>query len=405
MSYCGNCGTELPAGARFCAACGTPVPADHGSIMNAMPYPSGGQGGVPYQNKQADENMPAYSHQSVYGHGSQIHAGSQIYGNAQPPYANGPEYGNDLPPYAGGQAYGEGLPPYAGGQAYGEGLPPYAEGQIYGNVQSPYAGGQMYGGGLPPYAEGQIYGNVQSPYAGGQAYGGGLPPYAEGPVYENGLSVYGYCNELSAAGEMCAGNYYDPYGRLADLRPRSSQKRLMTVCAVVGLIIAAVVILLIVLLTSNRGNRSYEQAVSVFMDGFERQDLSRISEAFPERAREDIWREMGGSSRYAQMDVRSEADSEDDFWQELNADLEWYCGGQITMTYEITGAEPITDYRLCEYERHFLEDFQYEVSFDGGFSVNVEITFQGNEGDFRSSMKLNTAMIGKNWYVIDPVVD
>ena len=366
MSYCGNCGTELPAGARFCAACGTPVPADHGSIMNAMPYPSGGQGGVLYQNKQADENMPAYSHQSVYGHGSQIHAGSQIYGNAQPPYANGPEYGNAQPPYANGPEYGNAQPPYANGPEYGNDLPPYA---------------------------------------GGQAYGGGLPPYAEGPVYENGLSVYGYCNELSAAGEMCAGNYYDPYGRLADLRPRSSQKRLMTVCAVVGLIIAAVVILLIVLLTSNRGNRSYEQAVSVFMDGFERQDLSRISEAFPERAREDIWREMGGSSRYAQMDVRSEADSEDDFWQELNADLEWYCGGQITMTYEITGAEPITDYRLCEYERHFLEDFQYEVSFDGGFSVNVEITFQGNEGDFRSSMKLNTAMIGKNWYVIDPVVD
>ena len=103
MSYCGNCGTELPAGARFCAACGTPVPADHGSIMNAMPYPSGGQGGVLYQNKQADENMPAYSHQSVYGHGSQIHAGSQIYGNAQPPYAGGQAYGGGLPPYAEGQ--------------------------------------------------------------------------------------------------------------------------------------------------------------------------------------------------------------------------------------------------------------------------------------------------------------
>lgn len=340
MSYCRNCGTELPAGARFCAACGTPVQAGHGSIMNAMPDPSGGQGGVPYQNKQADQNMSAYSDPPVYGQGSQIHAGSQIYGSAQPPYPDGPVYGNDLPPYAGGQVYGGGLPPYAGGPVYGGGLPPYAEGPVYGNAQPPYAG-----------------------------------------------------------------NFYDPYGGSAALQPKSSQKRLMTVCAVVGLIIAAAVILLIVLLTSGHGNRSYEQAVGVFMDGFERQDLSRISEAFPERAREDIWREMGGSSRYAQMNARSETDFEDDFWQKLNADLEWYCGGQITMTYEITGAEPIADYRLREYERHFLEDFQYEVSFGGGFSVNVEITFQGNEGDYRSSMKLNTAMIGKNWYVIDPVVD
>lgn len=295
----------------------------------------------------------------------------------------------NMPP-AGNMQAENGEAGYPGGeQAFnGQGMnampfaPEKQNGAVYQNMQ---AAGQAYGGDIAPQGGGMM------PYTAGQVYGGSVMPYAAGQAYGNDASVY-------AAGGGYAENPYDPYGKAVQLQ--SSRKALMIVGMTVGLIVVAAVILLTVLLTRDKSHRTYQQVTGVFMDGLEEQDLERMSEAFPERVREDIRRRMQETLIYEYAESRSAFHTESEFWAQLNEVLEWYCGENITMSYTITETEPIEDYRLREYERDFLENFHYGVSLSDGYTVKIEVVHRGSEGEYGSRLSLKTAEISGKWYVI-----
>lgn len=385
-SYCKNCGAVLPEGAHFCASCGTPVQtyinmpcggnmqagncaaeypdgvqALHGRGVNAIPYAPGNPSGAACQNASAYPNGAVYQNASAYPSGA-AYQNASAYSNGEA-YQNTSAYGRELQIYADGPVYGNSIAPHGGGMA-------------------PSGGGMAsHGGGMAPYAEGQTYGGGQPEY--GQAYGNDAKMYAAGGNY--------------------AGNPYDPYGKA--VQPQSSRKALMIMGMIIGLAVVIAVILLIVLLAGDKSHRTYQQAAGVFMDGLEGQSLERLSEAFPERVREDLRREMFGTLRQEYGESASDFYVESDFWTALNEALDWYCGENVTMSYTITSEEPIEDYRLREYERNFLEDFHYTVSFDGGYVVKIAVVYRGSEGEYTSRLSLKTAEIDEKWYVIDFVYD
>ena len=331
MSYCKNCGTELQSGARFCAFCGTPTEIDR----------------IPIQ---------------PLGNGEPAYTGGQPLGNAEPAYVNGQPYWNAEPVYANGQPYGNGEPTYVSGQPYGNAGSVYANGQPYGNAGPVYAGGQPYGNGEPTYANGQVYGNGEQSY-----------PNLPGYTGEDGYF---------------AGNPYSPYGAAA--QPQSGRKALMIIGMIVGLIVAVALVLLIVLLARDNSHRTYQQAVGILMNGVKKQDMGKLLEAFPERLREDMRREL-----------TRDYGSEQELWEEFNENLEWYCGNQVKMTYKIVRAEPLLEYQIRDLEQDFMEDFQYDVSISSGYEVDIEMTYKGSEGDYGYSAGVIVAKIDGKWYVIE----
>lgn len=416
-SYCKNCGAVLPEGAHFCASCGTPVQiyinmpcggnmqagncaaeypdgaqALHDRGVNAIPYAPGNPSGAAYQNASAYPNGAVYQNTPVYPSGAacqnaSAYPNSAAYQNT-PVYPSGAAYQN-ASAYPNGEAY-------QNTSAYGRELQIYADGPVYGNSIAPHGGGiAPQGGGMASHGGGMAsYGGGMAPYAEGQTYGGGQPEY--GQAYGNDAKMY-------AAGGNYAGNPYDPYGKA--VQPQSSRKALMIMGMIIGLAVVIAVILLIVLLAGDKSHRTYQQAAGVFMDGLEGQSLERLSEAFPERVREDLRREMFGTLRQEYGESASDFYVESDFWTALNEALDWYCGENVTMSYTITSEEPIEDYRLREYERNFLEDFHYTVSFDGGYVVKIAVVYRGSEGEYTSRLSLKTAEIDEKWYVIDFVYD
>lgn len=246
----------------------------------------------------------------------------------------------------------------------------------------------------PAYQNTSAYGRELQIYAEGQTYGSGQPEYGQ---------AYGNDAEMYAAGGSYAGNPYDPYGKA--VQPQSGRRALMIMGMIIGLAAVIAVILLIVLLTRDKGHRTYQQVVGIFMDGLEEQSLGKLSEAFPERVREDMRRGMFGTLRQEYGESASDFYVESDFWTALNEALDWYCGEDVTMSYTITSQEPIADYRLREYERKFLEDFHYTVSFGSGYVVKIEIVYRGSEGGYTSTLNLKTAEIDEKWYVIDSAYD
>ena len=330
MSYCRNCGTELQSGARFCALCGTPTEID---LTPMQPL----------------------------GNGETAYTGDRPYGNAGPVYANGQPYENAAPVYANGQPYGNAAPVYANGQPYGNADPVYANGQPYGNAGPVYANGQPYGNGELPYANGQIYGNGEQSYP-------NMPGYAGEDGY-------------------FAGNPYSPYG--VAVQPQSSRKALVIIGTIVGLIVAVALVLLIVLLARDNSHKTYQQAVGVLMNGLEKQDMGKMLEAFPERLRGDVRREL-----------TRDYGSERELWEDFNENLEWDCGNHVKMTYTIVQAEPLLEYQIRDLEQDLMEDFQYDVSINSGYEVEVEITYKGSEGEYSDGEILTVVKIDGKWYVI-----
>ena len=269
--------------------------------------------------------------------------------------------------YANEQACGNAGQPYAGAQGCGNGAQAYVNAQTQGNVVPPFAGDMPYSN-MPPY------GNAAQPYADGQVYGNAGTPYQDMPDYVS-------------MGRAFNGNPYSPYGAVT--QPQSSRKTLAVIGVIVGLIVAIALVLLIVLLTRDNRHRTYEQAVGVFMDGLKKQDIDRMSEAFPERLREDLRRDM----------LRN-YDSEDEFWEDYNESLEWFCGKRIKLTYEIAWAQPLLDYQISDCEQEFLEKYHYDVTVSSGYEVEIEVTFKGSEDEYDTQLDLEVIEIGGKWYVI-----
>ncbi|MCM1536957.1 MAG: zinc ribbon domain-containing protein [bacterium] len=307
MSYCKNCGTELPDGAHFCALCGTPS-GDMPVMNGAQPYagaPSQGAAGAP--------------------------SGDMSMLNTVQPYGNMPPYG-------------------AAGVPYGNGQP-------YGNTDQVYGSGQAMNGAQ------QVYGNGQA-----MNMANTMPQYGNVPPQ----GVYPAAN---------------PYGSAA--QPQSSRKALVIAGAIVGLILVIAVVLLVVLLTRDNSHGTYQQAVGVFMDGLKQQDMDKMCEAFPVRLQEEV-----------RKDLLLFYGSEAEFWEDYNEDIEWYCGKNAKMTYEIEDAEPLLAYEIEDYEEDCLVDFRYNVSISAGYRVEVEMTFKGSEGEFDSELELDVVKIDGKWYVI-----
>lgn len=315
MSYCKNCGTELPDGAHFCALCGTPT-GDMQVMNGAQPYagaPGQEAAGVPSGDMSVLNTV-------------------QSYGN-MPPYGNGQPYGNTDQVYGNGQAM--------------------SGAQVYGNSQAMNDAQQVYGNG-----QAMNMANAMPPY-------GNMPPQGAYP----------------------AADLHEPYGSAA--QPQSSRKALAIVGVIVGLIIVIAVVLLVILLTRDNSHRTYQQAVGVFMNGLKQQDMDKMCEAFPERLQDELRRDM--LFFYG---------SEAEFWEEYNEDIEWYCGKNAKMTYEIEDAEPLLAYEIADYERDCLDDFRYNVSISEGYTVEITVTFKGSEGAFDSEMELDVVRIDGKWYVI-----
>ncbi|MCM1102714.1 MAG: zinc-ribbon domain-containing protein [Clostridium sp.] len=306
MSYCKNCGTELPDGAHFCALCGTP--------SGDMPVMNGAQ-----------------------------------------PYAGAPSQGAAGAP-SGDMSMMNGAQPYAGAPSQGAAGAPSGDMSILNTVQ-PY-------GNMPPYGAAGV------PYGNGQAMN-----------MANTMPQYG---NVPPQGVYPAAN---PYGSAA--QPQSSRKALVIVGAIVGLILVIAVVLLVVLLTRDNSHGTYQQAVGVFMDGLKQQDMDKMCEAFPVRLQEEV-----------RKDLLLFYGSEAEFWEDYNEDIEWYCGKNAKMTYEIEDAEPLLAYEIEDYEEDCLVDFRYNVSISAGYRVEVEMTFKGSEGEFDSELELDVVKIDGKWYVI-----
>ncbi len=311
----------------------------------------------------------------------------QPLGNGETAYTGGQPYGNAGPVYANGQPLGNGETAYTGGQPLGNAGQAYAGGQLYGNAGQAYAGNQPLGNGASPYAGGQPYGNAGPAYVSGQPYGNGEPTYANGQVYGNGEQSYPSMPGYAGEDAYFAGNPYSPYG--VAVQPQSSRKTLMIIGTIVGLIVMVALVLLIVLLAQDNSRKTYQRAVGVFMNGLEKKDMGKLVEAFPERIREDMRREL---TRYY--------DSEQELWEDYNDTLEWYCGNHVKMTYTIVQEEPLLEYQIRDLKQDLMEDFQYDVSISSGYEVDIEITYKGSEGEYSDSIELTVAKIDGKWYVI-----
>ncbi|MDE7239823.1 MAG: hypothetical protein K2N41_08945, partial [Lachnospiraceae bacterium] len=206
--------------------------------------------------------------------------------------------------------------------------------------------------------------------------------------YGNGEQSYPNMPGYAGEDGYFAGNPYSPYG--VAVQPQSSRKALMIIGTVVGLIVTIALVLLIVLLARDNSHKTYQQAVDILMNGVKKQDMGKMLEAFPERLRGDMRREL-----------TRDYGSEQEFWEEFNETLEWYCGNHVKMTYTIVQAEPLLEYQTRDLERDLMEDFQYDVSISSGYEVDIEITYKGSEGDYGYSAEVIVAKIDGKWYVIE----
>lgn len=63
MSFCRNCGSNLPEGAAFCSSCGTPVEAQASSQQPVNPQPQQYQ--APYQQPMNDDAADAQNNKAM----------------------------------------------------------------------------------------------------------------------------------------------------------------------------------------------------------------------------------------------------------------------------------------------------------------------------------------------------
>ncbi len=374
MEYCKNCGTQLVAGAHFCAVCGTPV-SQPGQQANqdgtyGQPGQQANQDGTYGQQMQQANQGGMYSQQ-----GQQMNPDGMYSQQGQQMNQDG-TYGQQANPNA---AYTD---PYPNGQ-------PYMTGQQPGDGQ-PYMTGQQPGDGQP-YMAGQQPGDGQ-PYMAGQQPGGGQP-YMMGqqgpamPDQQGWSGQQGWAGQAANQAPYAPG--YDPLNRYGNPVPQKKNNRTVGIIAtIIGLIVIVSVILLIVLVVGGKGHGSYKEAARTFMDGFVKQDLDQMLEAFPEAIREDCRQEVLGFWN-----------DEEELWEAYNEEVEWQCGSNFKVSYEIDYTMPLQEYQLEGCQEDLADDYGYECRISEGCEVEVDLTYSGTLGEFEEEVFLTVVKIDGKWYV------
>lgn len=246
-----------------------------------------------------------------------------------------------------------------------------------------------------PYPNGQPYmtGQQANPNA---AY---TDPYPNGQPYMMGQQgsamsdQQGWSGQQGWAGQ--AANQapytpgYDPLNRYGNPVPQKKNNRTVGIIAtIIGLIVIVSVILLIVLVVGGKGHGSCKEAARTFMDGFVNQDVDQMLEAFPEAIREDCRQEVLGFWN-----------DEEELWEEYNEEVEWQCGPNFKVSYEIDYTMPLQEYQLEGCQEDLADDYGYECRISAGYEVEVDLTYSGTLGEFEEELFLTVVKIDGKWYV------
>lgn len=236
-----------------------------------------------------------------------------------------------------------------------------------------------------PYPNGQ-------PYMAGQQPGGGQP-YMMGQQGPAMSDQQGWSGQQGWAGQ--AANQapytpgYDPLNRYGNPMPQKKNNRTVGIIAtIIGLIVIVSVILLIVLVVGGKGHGSYKEAARTFMDGFVNQDLDQMLEAFPEAIREDCRQEVLGFWN-----------DEEELWEAYNEEVEWQCGSNFKVSYELDYTMPLQEYQLEGCQEDLADDYGYECRISEGCEVEVDLTYSGTLGEFEEELFLTVVKIDGKWYV------
>lgn len=179
---------------------------------------------------------------------------------------------------------------------------------------------------------------------------------------------------------------YNPYA-YQNAMPAKNKKTGL----IIGIILAAIVIVAAVLIIKLcfGNNNSYEAAVKKFVKGIEKHDLSMMVETFPKPIRDEM-----------KDDMLYWYDDEEEFWEEFDESMEYYCGSNIRYSYEIEEAERFDSEDMEDIEDELYFDYGYRCDITDAYALEVVLTAKGSEGRDTNYFDFAAVKIKGKWYLI-----
>lgn len=174
---------------------------------------------------------------------------------------------------------------------------------------------------------------------------------------------------------------------------KGNKKAIGIIAGIIGLIVVAVV--LIVSLSGRDYNKSYKAAAETWLKAYATRDFELLLKAWPPEEREffrDCW--------------LWDYDDEDEYWDDFYEYIEYRCGSDVKMSYELVNVERVgkDEWGFYEEEIEFAADYSgyeyYECDISACYDVEVVMIFQGVDGTYTRTDCLTIAKIKGKWYVV-----
>lgn len=217
-------------------------------------------------------------------------------------------------------------------------------------------------------------------------------PMNDGMQFQNGQQMNGgaqFQNGQQMTNGMPYQNNqmgYNPYA-YQNAMPAKNKKTGL----IIGIILAAIVIVAAVLIIKLcfGNNNSYEAAVKKFVKGIEKHDLSMMVETFPEPIRDEM-----------KDDMLYWYDDEEEFWEDFDESVEYYCGSNVRYSYKIEEAERFDSEDMEDIEDELYFDYDYRCDVTDAYALEVVLTAKGSEGRDTSYFDFTAVKIKGKWYLI-----
>lgn len=156
--------------------------------------------------------------------------------------------------------------------------------------------------------------------------------------------------------------------------------------------VAAVAVAVVLLVTSLLGGRGYEETVEDFLDAAFSGDAHGILDTLPIKVLEDYADKNGMDVEafYSEVDRLSQ-----DLADELGA-MPSYFGDQLSMDYEILGAESVSGEDLAQIQESY-DAFDAEVR--EAKIVRIRLSFSAGEMEETWDGEVPVIRIGNDWYI------